>query len=115
AAAKQVAELLADRHQHLEVGFVAAGERVGDHRHRRGLARRRCHLPAHLHVGFLDDGEDLAHVRFHRSPSSPLISLALRPPARSWTRAPVVITRISTISSARVASTMPTSMALKWP
>src|SRR5262249_51808705 len=97
-----------------EVGLVAAGERVGDHRHRRGLARRRRHRPPHLGIGLLDDGKDLANLGFHRRPSSPLTSLAFRPPARSWMRAPVVITRINTISSARGASTMPTSMALKW-
>ena len=47
--------------------------------------------------------------RRHRSPSSPLMSLAASPPTRAWTRGPVVIASTSTISRLRGASAMPIS------
>ena len=115
APSQQVAEFLADGHQRLEVGFETSGAGIGDHRDRGGATGRRRHRAPHLDMGLVDDRRELADAGLHRNPSSPLTSLARRPPTRSWTRPPVDMTRISTISSARGASLTPTSMALKCP
>src|SRR4030095_4513493 len=65
-------------------------------------------------IGIGRVGAGRALLRLHLCPSSPLISLALRPPARSCTRGPVPMARMLMISSALGASLMPTSMASKW-
>src|SRR5271163_3340472 len=113
-ASQQLAEFLADLDQRREVLDVAARERVLDHRDGGGAARRRLDRAVHLQARLLDDRHDLANFRLHLRPSNPLISDAFSPPARSWTRAPVVIASTSSISSARGASAMPTSIASKW-
>ena len=82
----------------------AAGQGIFDDGHRGGApGRRRDGAPA-LDQCLFDNGYDLSNRRAHRSPSSPLISVAASPPTRACTRAPVVIARTSTISSARGAS-----------
>jgi hypothetical protein len=65
ALAEHPAQFLADVHQLGEVLRVAAGKRVGDHRHRHGTPRRRTHLTAHLHADFVHLHHDLPDVRFH--------------------------------------------------
>jgi len=65
ARAEQRAELFADGHEFVEVLLEAAGERVGDHRHRERLARgRRDRLPA-FGVGFFDLHDEFADVGEH--------------------------------------------------
>ncbi len=79
---------------------------------RRGRERqRRCHEGGGKQAATVEHGSP---PLVQRRPSSPLISEALRPPARAWMRPPVVIARISTISSGRGASATPTSIASKW-
>src|SRR5262249_11466829 len=90
--AEQAPQLLADRHQILEILGIGPAERILDHRRRDRLARRRAHFLAHLAAGLLDGDDDLADIGLHRNPSSPLISEALSPPTRAWMRGPVVIT-----------------------
>ena len=68
-----------------------------------------------LDMRFFDRHGGLADLRLHLSPSSPLMSLAVRPPILSCTRAPVVMTSTRASSSALGASAQPTSMASKWP
>src|SRR5271169_6853071 len=113
-ASQQLAEFLADLDQRREVLDIAAGERVLDHRDGGRASRRRLDRAAHLEARLLDDRHDLANLRLHLSPSTPLISDAFSPPARLCPRAPVVIARTSSISSARGASAIPTSIASKW-
>src|SRR5271163_1801851 len=114
AAGQQLAEFLPDLDQRREVLDIAARERVLDHRDGGGAPRRRLHRTTHFKARLLDDGHDLANFRLHLRPSNPLISDAFSPPARLCTRAPVVIARTSSISSARGASAIPTSIASKW-
>src|SRR5271168_1513889 len=113
-ASQQLAEFLADLDQRCEVLDIAACERVLDHRDGGGAPRRWLHRTTHLEARLLDDRHDLANFRLHLRPSNPLISDAFSPPARLCTRAPVVIARTSSISSARGASAIPTSIASKW-
>src|SRR5437764_815916 len=78
----------------------AAGARVPNHGDGKCLPRRRIDWTAALDERLLDAGEDAPDVGFHRDPSSPLMSLAARPPARAWTRGPVVIASTTSISEA---------------
>src|SRR5579863_7950317 len=114
ARGEQVAKLLANVHQGRKILHEASCKRIVDDRHRRCAARRRIDGAVHLDSRLLDDGDDLSNPGFHRNPSSPLICEACRPPARLCTRGPVVMARASSISSARGASTTPTSIASKW-
>ena len=114
ALAEQLAEFLPGLDQRREVLDIAAGERIVDHGERGGAPHRRRNLAAHLGQRLVDHRHDLADFEAHRSPSCPLISEALRPPTRAWTRGPVVITSASRISSARGASATPISNASKW-
>src|ERR1700722_12239744 len=114
ARGEQGAELLADIDQRREILDIAAGERILDHRNGGGSSRRRLNSAIHLDARLLDDSHEFANLRLHLSPSNPLIWEASRPPARLWIRGPVVIASASRSSSARGASTTPTSIASKW-
>ena len=114
ARGEQLAEFLADVDERREILDIAAGERIFDHRDGGGAPRRRLDGAIHLDPRLLDDSHELSNLRFHLSPSNPLISEASSPPARLCTRGPVVIASASSISSARGASATPTSIASKW-
>ncbi len=111
---QQFAKLLANGHQLRQVFDVLTRAGVLDHGDGSCAARGWIYFSAHLALRFLHEDGNLADAGFHRSPSSPLISDALRPPTRAWIRAPVVMTSASKISSARGASASPTSIASKW-
>ena len=63
---QQLAEFLADRDQRREILDIAAGKGIFDHRDRRGAPRRRRDRLAHLDMGLLDHGDDLANDGAHR-------------------------------------------------
>ncbi len=111
--AQQPAEFGADFDQVGQVIGVTPGIGVGDDRHGHGLAGGGGDGAAHLGMGFLDPDGQFADIGAHLSPSFPVILSAARPPARLWTRGPVVMTSISAISSARGASFRPSSIASK--
>src|ERR1022692_5195500 len=110
---EQFPEFLSNRHQLGKILHIFSRTRILNYGHRRRTPRRRRNLAVHFAPRLFHKSRNLADLRFHRSPSSPLISSALSPPTRACTRAPVVITRASRISSARGASFTPTSMASK--
>ena len=108
------AQFLADVDQLREILLVLAGEGIGDDGHGGGAADGGFDRLVLFGQRLVDNDHHLADLRLHLKPSSPLISLAARPPALAWTRGPVVITSATTISWLRGASVTPTSMASKW-
>ena len=93
ALRQQIAQLDADLDQRRKILRVAAGEGIGDDGAGDGAARRRKDGLAHLDVGFVQLDDDLADVGAHqRCPSQTLMPSGVRPPTRSWMRAPVVMT-----------------------
>src|SRR4029077_12245225 len=115
ARGEQLSKFFANFHQLREVLHIFPGIRILDHCDRRRPLGGRRNFSVHLAIRLFYECRNLANLRFcfHRSPSSPLISDALRPPTRACTRAPVVITKASKISSAPRASFNPTSIASK--
>ena len=107
-------QFLADVHQVGQIIDIAPGEGVFDHSGRDGLTGGGRDGAAGFLVRFLDPDAQFANPCLHLRPSSPLICEASSPPAREWMRGPVVIARITTISSARGASFRPTSIESKW-
>src|SRR5438309_6242716 len=109
---EQFTEFLADQHQFRQVFHILSSAWIFNDGDCGGTPSWRIDGPAHLGSRLFDEGCNLADLRslwdFHRSPSSPLISEALRPPTRACTRGPVVITNANRISSARGASARPT-------
>src|SRR5690606_4914020 len=112
--AQKCAQFLADVHQVGQILDIAPGEGVFDYCGRHGLAGGGRDGTAGFLVRFLDPDAQFANPCLHLSPSSPLICEASSPPERECTRGPVVIARITTISSARGASFRPTSIESKW-
>ena len=112
--AQQSPQLCADVHQRGQVLGIRAYKGVFDHGHSNGLARGGRYLLPDLAVSLFDPSGDFADFGAHLKPSFPSISFASNPPARLWIRAPVVITRITAISSARGLSFRPTSIESKW-
>ncbi len=93
ALGQEVAQFDADLDERREVLLVAPGERIGDDGAGDGAPRRRRHRLAHLDAGLVRLDQDLADVGAHqRCPSQTLMPSGVRPPTRSWMRAPVVIT-----------------------
>ena len=112
---QQLAEFFADRHQLGKVFDIFARIRIFDHRDRRCAPGRRIDRSRPISVEISSTNVAIFRIfAFIADPSSPLISDAFNPPTRAWTRAPVVMTSASRISSARGASVMPTSIASKW-
>src|SRR5712691_3593165 len=105
ALCQQLAELFANRHQLRKIINVLSRIRILNHRNRSRPPRRWIDLPPHLCRSLFEKRRNLSNLcsnfGLHPTPSSPLISDAFTPPTRPCTRAPVVITSASTISSAR--------------
>src|SRR5688572_8776127 len=113
ALGQQAAQLLSDIDKECQVLLKNACVRIFDDGHSRCTAGGRIDRPSLLGQRLIHKDHNLPDPALHRSPSSPFTSLARSPPTRSCTRAPVVMTRATTISSERGASAIPTSIASK--
>src|SRR5438128_2004682 len=76
-------EFFAHIDQEGEVVLIFSCKRIADNADGGSAAQGRHDALPLLRQGFFDESNDLADFRFHRNPSSPLMSLAARPPARA--------------------------------
>src|SRR5260370_5313376 len=83
ALGQQRSKLLADLNELAQIFHVASGEWILDYRCRRGAPRCWFNCLVHLPAGFFNERHAFSDLRFHRNPSSPLISEAFNPPTRA--------------------------------